>query len=174
MTKKATLGPCGRPLEEIVDMADRVDRMLAGFGLTDPEDRLAFFSLAGQKLTAEFLRLESVTHLTPYQQRQKQVGATAAESLIKAGCLHAGADLGAFAAPIFEESRLGLGLEAVLSSFRLLRTAVGASPSDFLDLLVWVQTALMVRKALGTMAGAPSRPAGEPARQLRARWRGRR
>jgi len=153
MSHQTTNGPGGVPLGEILDLADSLGRQIAALGITDPDDRKTFCVLLGEALTDEFLSTGLAEQLLPYQERLAKIAGSAIDACFTTETLPLCAALGARSGPAIEMPDVKAGTRALMVSFVMMRKLLGLPASDFLDLFVWVQTALLLSTFLDARPG---------------------
>lgn len=140
--------PCGIPLGDIVRLADRFDRQVFAGGITKPGHRLYFWTFLGEALTEKIVERGAVGALPPYQERLDNV----VENFLEAYQMPAveeifmALDLEADAGS--EDNREQVDLKMVMAGLAEVRGRYQLAPCDLLDLLAWIQVAVLVRPIL--------------------------
>ncbi|RKF12397.1 hypothetical protein D6850_18165 [Roseovarius spongiae] len=134
-------GSCGLAPSEIISLADRLGKIIATFGASDPESMNDFCMYLGEALTGNYARRGLLRDHLSYEQRVSRVLHEAIDTLGAAfwrGC----ADLGPYEGPAPEKAHLRVGVIALLKTFEARRRRLDVSGSEILDLLAWVQMIL--------------------------------
>jgi len=145
MFQTINTGPCGSSFSQIVAMADTLNRHAARFGLSDAEQVHRLLAIVGVKLTAVFSLPEYPACLPTYRQYVTRAKADIFEQFDIVDLLHTCADLGCHSGSPAEDVRLDDATDFFLSSFCNLRVAMNVPPTDFLDLVAWMQCVLGLR-----------------------------
>lgn len=140
--------PCGIPLGDIVRLADRFDRQVFAGGITKPGHRLYFWTFLGEALTEKIMERGAVVALPPYQERLNNVVENFLEAYKKPEVeeIFMALDLQADAGS--EENRERVDLKMVMAGLAEVRDRYQLAECDLLDLLVWIQVAVLVRPIL--------------------------
>ncbi len=144
MSNQISRGPGGMPLADILDLADTLGRQIAALGITDPQDRNTFCSSLGDKLTQMFSSMGLAEELRPYEERLADVCETAFSVYLGPDALAACSALGPWRGPAMETQCAEVSTRAIMTSLVMMRKLIGVPASEFLDLVVWVQTAMSV------------------------------
>jgi hypothetical protein len=145
MSQKNASGPCGLSFAEIIAMADRFCTQAATFGLTDPQFLNEFCMGLGDALTRELILPGMARDPEEYVHRVARVAKTFTDTFIQTEFWSDCAELGPYSGPSPEDDRLRDAVPAFFNSFCNMRELLGISASELLDLLAWIQSALVVR-----------------------------
>lgn len=148
MSQMINTGPCGYSLPQIVAQSDTLGRQAAAFGLSDAEQVHRLLAIVGAKLTKEFSLPEFPACLPTYRQYVTRAKADILDRFDIMDLLHCCVGQGGLGKPPSsgKEVKLDDATSFFTTAFYHVWVELDVPPSDFLDLLAWIQCVLGLRR----------------------------
>lgn len=157
MTNSSLMGPCGLTLAQIINLAGGLRRGAQHCGVIDIGELNALLQCIGEGMTEEVAGTLREVH--GYEDRQRRIAPRASKVLAAPGVRQSCFAIGWSEGPALDGQTQSEAGAALLKATKIMQAGLGASTSETLDLLVWMQIALSLGKVFGVA------PEKRPARQ---------
>ena len=152
MTHSFVSCPCGLSTADIIDIAGGMHRALTSLGLPGRRDIAALLMDVGIALTGTLPREAPADADRSFCDRVVREAGRAADVLMAPGAREACCAIGWTDRPRHPAFSWPSGIGSICLSLQTLETMIGASRSQMIDLVVWLQVAFLIPVGCGVAA----------------------